>query len=217
MKIFIVGANGQIGTLLTKELKDSNQYTPVAMIRKEEQKEKFDKLEVQTVVGDLEDPIQILAQSMQKCDAVVFTAGSGGGTGADKTLLIDLDGAVKTMRAAQEAGIDRFILVSAYGADNRELWNEEMKSYYVAKHYADEMVTLSDLHYTIIRPGMLTNEEAIGKIAVGEDALKSEKKSIPRIDVAKTIVECLNQESTFRKSFDLVTGKLAIEDAIEMV
>jgi uncharacterized protein YbjT (DUF2867 family) len=50
---------------------------------------------------------------------IVFTAGSGGHTGFDKTLLIDLDGAVKTIEAAEQAGVDRFIMVSALQAHNR--------------------------------------------------------------------------------------------------
>jgi hypothetical protein len=38
-------------------------------------------------------------------DAVIFTAGSGGQTGADKTMLVDLDGAIKSMQATEAAGL----------------------------------------------------------------------------------------------------------------
>merc|ERR1711977_740468 len=96
MKVLIVGANGKIGTILSERLSQEENFEPLAMIRKEEQKEKFDQLGISTIQGDLSDSVEELEKVVKKSDAVVFTAGSGGGTGAEKTLEIDLDGAVKT-------------------------------------------------------------------------------------------------------------------------
>lgn len=66
--------------------------------------------------------------------------------------MIDLDGAVKTVEAAEMVGIKRFIMVSAIQAHKRESWNEKMVPYYVAKYYADKILEQSELTYTIIRP-----------------------------------------------------------------
>lgn len=217
MKVLIMGANGQIGQHLVEEMKKDDKYEPVAFVRKEEQVEKFQEKEVEARLGNLEDSVEEIASEMGEIDAVVFTAGSGGSTGGDKTLLIDLDGAVKTMEAAKEKGIDRFLMVSAFGAEDRKRWSEELKPYYVAKHFADEWLKDSDLDYTIVRPGMLTNDDSIGKVLVKDNILEHEPMTIPRIDVAKVLLASLENEKTYRKTFDLLTGEQSIEEALKEI
>ena len=211
MKVFVIGANGQIGQHVVELLQDHDQHTPVAMVRKQQQAESFEEKGVETVIADLEGTVDEIAKAAKGCDAIVFTAGSGGHTGADKTLLIDLDGAVKAVEAAEMAGIRRFLLVSALQAHRRENWNEQIKPYYVAKHFADKMVEQSSLTYTIIRPGGLLNEKGTGNIRVSEDIRSG---SIPREDVARTIVAALDEENTYYKAFDLISGDLPIKDAL---
>lgn len=214
MRVLVVGANGQIGKQIIELLNDS-EHTPLAMVRKEEQANAFQKKGVEAVVADLEGSVNTIAKAAKDCDAVIFTAGSGGHTGADKTLLVDLDGAVKTIEAAKQAGIKRFIMVSAFQANNRENWNEKIRHYYVAKHYADKELLRSGLTYTIVRPGGLTNEPGTGKVLIGENL--SERGTISRADVAKIAFTCLNDEKTFNRSFDAIEGKEAIQSALENV
>jgi uncharacterized protein YbjT (DUF2867 family) len=214
MNVAVVGANGQIGKQVIGLLKESSEHTPRAIVRKEEQARAFEQDGVQSSLVDLEGTVDEITHGMKGADAVVFTAGSGGKTGADKTLLIDLDGAVKTMEAAKQAGIDRFIMVSALQAHNRENWNESLKPYYVAKHFADRALEQSGLTYTIIRPGGLLNEAGTGKVTAGENL---SRESIPREDVAATIVASLDEERTFNKGFDLITGNDGIEEAVRNV
>jgi uncharacterized protein YbjT (DUF2867 family) len=213
MKVFVVGANGQIGQHLINLLKDSKEHTVRAMVRKDEQVKAFEKLGVETRLADLEGSVEEIAEAAKGCDAVVFTAGSGGHTGADKTLLIDLDGAAKTIEAAQKIGIKRFIMVSAIHAHRREKWSS-IKHYMVAKHHADKILEQSGLTYTIIRPGGLLNEPGTGKVSIAE-ALES--ASIPREDVAQTIITALTMENTFSRSFDLVSGEHLISDALNKI
>ena len=212
MKVLVVGANGQIGKHLVDQLKESGEHTVRAMIRKEEQKAYFENLGVETALTSLTGTVEEIVEAAKGCDAIVFTAGSGGSTGADMTLLIDLDGAVKTIEAAEQLGIDRFVMISAYQADNRENWSEAIKPYYVAKHYADRALLQSDLNYTIIRPGGLVNEPGTGRIAAAE---KLERSTIPREDVAAVISASLTNENTYRKAFDLVSGETPIKEALK--
>lgn len=214
MKVFVVGANGQIGKQLIYLLKDSEGHTVRAMVRKAEQVDAFKKDGIEAVVADLEGSVRELAQAASGCDAIVFSAGSGGNTGSDKTLLIDLDGAVKMVEAAEKADIKRFIMVSALQAQNRENWNEQLKPYYVAKHYADRMLIQSDLNYTIIRPGGLVNEAGTGSISIGNELTRT---TIPREDVASTILTSLEEESTFKRSFDVVSGDVIISEALAKI
>lgn len=214
MKVFVVGANGQIGKHLIDLLQKSEQHTVRAMVRKKEQAEELKSQGIDVTVASLEGSVEDIAEAANGCDAIVFTAGSGGHTGLDKTLLIDLDGAAKTVEAAQQAGINRFVIVSALQANHRENWNKEMVPYYVAKHYADRMVETSNLDYTIIRPGGLLNEASTGKVTASANL---ETGSIPREDVAKTIYASLDAQETYKKSFDLISGETKIEEALKNI
>ncbi|WGG46301.1 SDR family oxidoreductase [Rossellomorea sp. DA94] len=213
MNVAVVGANGQIGKQVVGFLKEDG-HTPRAIVRKEEQVQSFEQEGVEAALVDLEGTVDQISNGLKGADAVVFSAGSGGSTGSDKTLLIDLDGAVKTMEAAKEAGIERFIIVSALQANHRENWNDSLKPYYVAKHFADRALEDSGLTYTIIRPGGLLNEEGTGKVSAAENL---ERGSIPREDVARTIVASLTEASTFNKGFDLISGSTGIGEAVKNV
>ncbi len=214
MKVCVVGANGQIGKQVVQLLKESGEHTPIAMVRKQEQVASFEGLGVNTVLASIAESVEKIAEAISGCDAIVFTAGSGGHTGPDQTLLIDLDGAVKTIEAAEQVGVKRFVMVSALGANKREKWNEAIRPYYVAKHYADRILVESDLTYTIVRPGGLLNEEGTGHVELGENLTRN---TIPRADVAKVIVAALSEENTYYQSFDLVSGEIPIVDALKNV
>ncbi|MFA1819343.1 SDR family oxidoreductase [Virgibacillus oceani] len=214
MKVFVIGANGQIGKHIVSMLKDSKEHTVTAMVRKEAQAEELKHAGVEAVIANLEGSANELKEAMAGSDAVIFTAGSGGGTGADKTMLIDLDGAIKSVETAEKAGVSRFVMVSAIQAHNRENWGETPSYYYVAKHYADRALMNSGLTYTIVRPGGLLNEPGTGKITAAENL---EMKTIPREDVARTVIESLNEKNTHHKAFDLLSGDMKIGAALKNI
>lgn len=212
MKVFVIGANGQIGQHVVQKIQAGQEHSARAMVRSNEQVTAFEKQGVETKLVDLEGSIDDIADAARGCDAIVFTAGSGGHTGADKTMLIDLDGAAKSVAAAKMAGIERFIMVSAMHADNREKWGNIPAYYMVAKHHADRIVKESNLTYTIVRPGLLTNEEGTSKIAA---ASQVDRASIPREDVATTIVSALSAGQTHNRIFELVSGDTPVDDALK--
>ncbi|WP_096274503.1 SDR family oxidoreductase [Paucisalibacillus globulus] len=215
MNVFLIGANGQVGKHIVKFLQESEQYELTAMVRSKEQAESLNQIGVNAVVANLEGSVDKISEAMKGSDAVIFSAGSGGKTGPDKTLLVDLDGAVKSMEAAEKVGANRFVMVSAFKAYDRESWKESpIKPYMIAKHYADRMLVESNLNYTIFGPGLLLNEPGTGKIAVGETF---EKTSIPREDVARTVVASLDEEKTYKKTIGLMSGETPVEDALKKI
>jgi len=214
MKVFVIGANGQIGKHVVKILKDSKEHTVTAMVRKEAQAEELQQAGVKTVVANLEGSVDELQKAMNGSDAVIFTAGSGGSTGADKTILVDLDGAIKSVEAAEREGVSRFVMVSALQAHNRENWGEKIRHYYAAKHYADKALMNSGLTYTIVRPGGLLNEPGTGKVTASENLVM---KTIPREDAARTVVESLNEKNTYNRGFDLLSGETDITEALKNI
>lgn len=83
---------------------------------------------------NLEDSIEQLSNKVTLMGAIVFSAGSGGRTGDDITLAIDLDLAVKIMDAAKKEGVSRFVMVSTIYADNSSQWKASViNANYIAK------------------------------------------------------------------------------------
>ncbi|MFJ5714612.1 SDR family oxidoreductase [Neobacillus sp. NPDC093127] len=204
-----------VGKHIVNLLSNSSEHTLRTMVRSEEQANQLRQSGVEAVVCNLEGSVDEIAEVMKGTDAVIFTAGSGGKTGPDKTLLVDLDGAVKSMEAAEKVGANRYVIVSAFQAHNRESWKDSpIKPYMVAKHYADRMLVATELNYTIVRPGSLLNEPSKGKVKVSENLLRG---SITREDVAKTVVATLNEKNTYRRSFDLMSGEMGIQEALQNI
>ncbi len=213
MKVLVIGANGQIGKELVSLIQKSDSLTAKAMIRKQEQASYFEDIGAETVLVDLEDDTKKIAEAAEGADAIVFAAGSGPNTGPDKTMLIDLDGAVKSIEAAKQANVKRFVLISSYDT-TREAIQEADSSfapYVAAKHYADDWLRRTDLDYTIVHPGMLTNDDATGKIKAAE---KVEANKVPRDDIAQVLLACLEDNSTIGKEFQVIAGDTPVKEAI---
>ncbi|WP_238458113.1 SDR family oxidoreductase [Alkalihalobacterium alkalinitrilicum] len=213
LKVLVVGANGQIGKHLISLIQNSDSLKAKAMIRNQEQAGFFENLGAETVVVDLEQDIDTIAKAAVGVDAVVFTAGSGAHTGKDKTIMVDLDGAVKTIEAAKVAGVKRFIMISSFDTRREAILAAppSFAPYVAAKHYADEWLKRTDLDYTIIHPGLLTNNQGTGKIKAADEVARDE---IPREDVASVILATLENDSTIGKEFQLVTGNTPIKEAV---
>ena len=218
MKLLVVGANGKLAKNLAKNLKDYPKLQEKAVIRKEEQQEFFNQLEIETIILDIvNNSIEEFAAAMSDVDAVVFSAGAGG-SGLDKTIMIDLDGAVKIMTAAEKAKVKRFVMVSTFRVGREEITRQiqedsSLKIYTIAKNYADEWLkTRTELDWTIIHPGMLTDKESTGKVALASHV---EAGGIPREDVAKVILETLVNDVTIRKEFEVVSGVTPIDEAVK--
>lgn len=193
MNVLVIGANGQVGRNVVKELAES-KHEATAMVRKEEQVDTLKELGASKVVlADLEKDF---SDAFEGVDAVIFAAGSGPSTGADKTLTIDLWGSVKAAQYAQDKGIKRFVQLGSMGSDDPDAGGEAMKPYLVAKRTADELLQATDLDYTIVRPGALSDEDKSDKIEVSLKGFSSmEGRSIPRADVAHVLVEVLDRSN----------------------
>ncbi|QHJ69496.1 SDR family oxidoreductase [Planococcus halotolerans] len=215
MDVLVIGANGQVGRNIVKELAEKN-HNAVAMVRKEEQKAKMEELGASKVVlADLEEDF---SNAFENVDAVIFAAGSGPKTGPDKTLTIDLWGSVKAAKYAQDKGVKRFVQLGSMGSDNPDAGGEAMKPYLVAKRSADEILQATNLDYTIVRPGALTDDEKTGKVEVSAQGFESmEGRSIPRADVAHVLVDVLERENTYGKVFEILQGEEDAENQLGTV
>ncbi|WP_017549925.1 SDR family oxidoreductase [Salinicoccus carnicancri] len=207
MRVLVVGANGQIGHQVAEKLKEKG-HDPVAMVRKEEQVGQFKDKGIETVLADLEKDF---SHAFENIGAVVFTAGSGGSTGADKTIVIDQEGAIETVDNAKKAGVKHFAIVSSIGAGDPKN-AEQIKHYMYAKHRADEYLKASGLDYTIIRPGMLQNGAGTGRVKLFEG--EPEIGNVPREDVAAVLVQAIDRNQPANKVYNLIEGDTPVEESI---
>lgn len=213
MKVFVVGANGKVARHFADFVRDDETLEELAMIRNTDQKPFFDERGIETVYLDLiKDSIDDIANAMKGSDVVLFSAGAGG-SGYDQTILIDLDGAIKAMTAAEQAGIDRFVMVSTFRTGREEMVKDNsLQIYTIAKNYADEWLkNRTNLDWTIVHPGILVDTEGTNQIKVGSDFDINE---IPRQDVARTLVAVLKNDNTIKKEFELLAGDYSVEEAI---
>lgn len=208
MDITVVGAHGDVAMLLHPILKERN-HSIRGIIRKEEQSDDLREVGVEPVVCDIEKTDDI-SDAVGKVDAVVFAAGAGPGSGAERKWTVDRDGAIKLIEAAQKNGISRYVLISAMGLD-KPRGNEVFRAYQLAKAEADEALRNSGLDYTIIKPGRLTDDPGTGKVALARELPKGE---IPRVDVAAVLAKILETPETAGHQFDLTSGELSISEAV---
>ncbi|MDQ0219644.1 SDR family oxidoreductase [Peribacillus cavernae] len=209
MNILIAGANGKTGRILIRHLTQKG-HNAKAMIRKEEQTATMKELGAEPIVADLEKNTD---HAFNDIDAVIFAAGSGSKTGPDKTTDVDRNGAIALIDTAKKHGINHFVMLSSMGADHPEQGVKEMQHYYRAKHDADEHLLNSGLSYTIVRPGLLTDDEPTGEI-IAQTKLENRKGAITRGDVAVVLAESLSRESTQNQIFEILNGNVPIDEAL---
>lgn len=208
MKITVVGAHGQISMLLHPILIE-NGHSVRGIIRKEDQADDLKELGVEPVAADIEE-LEDISDAVGDADAVLFAAGAGPGSGAERKWTVDRDGAIKLIDACIKNGIGRYVIISAMGLDNPR-GNEVFRTYQIAKAEADEALRNSRLKYTIVKPGRLTDEHGTGKVAVGTDLDRGE---VPREDVAAVLAKVFEMPETAGMEFDLVSGNQSISDAL---
>lgn len=210
MVVAVIGANGGIGRRLLPRLDDAG-HEAIGIVRSNDQFATIRDRGAEPRLGDLEEEF---APAFEGADAVVFTAGSGGSTGWDKTILVDLWGAKGAVDACEERAIDRFVMISSRGAGDPESRQGPIKPYIVAKHFADRALQRSSLDETILRPTRLTDEEGTGRVAAYVDDPPTHGPNIPRADVAQAVVECLDAEATIGHAITLFGGETPIDEAV---
>lgn len=208
MDIIVAGAHGQIAMLLHPILV-ARGHTVTGLIRNPDHAAELRTLGVAALVGDLETEEDI-AGVVGNHDALIFTAGAGPGSGAERKRTLDRDAALKLIDAARSNGIHRYIMVSAMNAEEPR-GNEVFQYYLRMKAEADAALRESPLEWTIVRPGRLTDDPATGKIRAGRDL---DRADIPRADVAAVLAAVVDMPETSGLQFDVVAGEQRVPEAL---
>ena len=213
MRVLIAGAHGKTARRLTRVLIEDGHEVR-GLVRKEEQTGEVEADGAEPVLVDLEaeEVAGGIGEAVEGCDAIVFAAGAGPGSGDARKETMDYGGAAKLVEAAERRGVRRYLMLSAMGASDPEAGSEGMRPYLRAKARADERLKESGLDYTIIRPGGLTEDEGTGNIEAAESL--GRRGEIPREDVARTFAAALEDENTYHKTFEILSGGTPIREAL---
>ena len=207
--VLVVGGHGKVALRLLALLAERGDRAR-GVIRKPEQAADLEAIGAEPVLCDIEQ--EELTPHVAGADAVVFAAGAGPGSGAERKRTVDCGGAVKLIEACRANDVNRYVMVSALMVDHPDRWPEKMRPYYEAKAEADAGLERAGLDHTIVRPGMLADDPGDGKVSVAPDFESS--GSIPREDVAAVLAEVLLAENTVSKAFDVLDGETPVAEAV---
>lgn len=206
-----IGGHGKIALLLEPQLVDRGD-TVTAVIRNPDQQSDVAATGAQAHVADITtlDVAQI-ADLIRGSDVVVWSAGAGDGV-PERTKAIDRDAAIRSIDAAVEAGVRRYIMVSYFRAktDHGVPPENSFFAYAEAKAAADTHLRASDLDWTIVAPSALTLDPPTGCI----DAEATESGSVSRADVAAVIAAVMADPTTIGRTIRFNSGTVPIEEAI---
>lgn len=234
--VVLFGGSGKVARHITRLL-SAEGHTVHSIIRNPDQKAEIENLGGKPIIQSIEDSsVDDMAKTIRnaKANAVIWSAGAGAGDPA-RTKAVDKEGAIRSMDATAQAGVKRYIIVSAVDMRDREnkpepewyndgdrersnrMW-DALKHYMEAKLAADRNLVTENgrrkLEYTIVRPTGLSQEPGKGRIDAGKVHIG---QNISREDVASVILECLKQEGTKGLAIDCVGGDVPVADAIAKV
>ena len=214
-KVAVVGGHGKVARLLHPLLVRAG-HTPVALVRNEAYRQELEGLGAEVRLLDIEkETSEDFARAFAGCRAVVFSAGAGPDGKVERKRTVDLEGSLKSIEACKHVGIKRFVQVSAMAVDDPipEDASPVWRAYIEAKRAADEALRASDLDWTILRPGWLTDDPGTRRVMIGRDVPEGD---IPRADVAAVIVAVLDNDGTIGRQWELVQDGLLIIEAIAL-
>jgi uncharacterized protein YbjT (DUF2867 family) len=211
MKVAIAGGHGQVGRRLARLLVDRGD-TAFGLIRNGDHADDLRADGSEPVICDLEaaGPEEI-AEAIQGADAVVFAAGAGPGSGAERKWSVDRDGAIKLLEAARSAGVRRYVIVSSVGAESPPDDDDVFSVYLRAKAEADAAVAASDRDWTIVRPGFLTDDPGSGSARIQTEPVR---EKVARDDVAAVLAAVLHEPGSAGLTLYVVGGDQPIEQAL---
>jgi uncharacterized protein YbjT (DUF2867 family) len=209
MVVTVLGSSGRTGRHIVRLLVRQG-HAVRAGVRNGRRKQAVADLGAEPVIADLcVDPDE-LVDVFTGSDVVINAAGAADPDPA-AVALIDRDGAMAGVRAAERAAVRRYIQLSAQFADAPDQGDRLVRSILYAKQISDNVLRRSSLVWTVVRAGTLTDEPPTGRVAV---ASHLDAGRVSRQDVATVITACLKEPRTENRGFDLHNGPLPVPAAL---
>lgn len=212
--VIVLGGHGKVALRLAPMLVARGDDV-TAVVRNPDHEPDVAATGARPVVADLEAlEVDGFVDLLRGHDAVVWSAGAGGGNPA-RTYAVDRDAAVRSIDAALPAGVPRYVMVSYLGArpDHGVPADDPFFAYAEAKAAADEHLRRSGLAFTVLGPGRLTLDEPTGRIDVVSWRDDGDNR-VTRADVAAVVAATLADETTVGRTIGFRNGETPIAEAI---
>ncbi|BCY11142.1 NAD(P)H-binding protein [Actinoplanes sp. L3-i22] len=212
-RVLVVGGHGKVALLLLPLLVESG-HRVTAVFRDPAHTDEVAETGADPVVADVARlDVEELAKIFRGHDAIVWSAGAGGGDPA-RTYAVDRDAAIRSMSAASLAGARRYVMVSYFGSqiDHGVPEDSGFFPYAEAKAAADAHLATTDLEWTVVAPSRLTSEPAGGRIEMANQGATS--GSVSRADVAAVVAHVLSGPATIHRTIRFNSGATPIADAL---
>jgi uncharacterized protein YbjT (DUF2867 family) len=217
VQVVIAGAHGKIGLRLVALLAGRGDVV-TGVVRNPDHRGDVEQAGGTVAVVDLESATaEELTVHLTDADAVVFTAGAGPGSGVARKDTVDRAAAELLAEAARLAGVRRYLLVSSTGVDEPldpgrdEVW----AAYVKAKKAAEEALRATDLDWTILRPGRLTDDPGTGRVLLAPPPV--ERADVTRDDTAAVLAALLDSPGSAGKVLELREGDDEVHEAVAAV
>src|SRR5690606_7637372 len=137
MVVLIAGGHGKIAMRLARLL-TAQGVRVRSLIRNPAHADEVGQTGAVPVECDLESASdEAVEAAVAGADAIVFAAGAGPGSGAERKETVDYGGAVRLIAAAKATGVPRYVMISSFGADPDHPGEEVFDVYLRAKGKAD--------------------------------------------------------------------------------
>lgn len=212
MDVAIAGAHGRVARRLARLLVGRGDRVR-GLIRNPDHAGDLREDGSEPVLCDLEAaPVDEVAEAIAGSGAVVFAAGAGPGSGAERKWSMDRDGAVRLLEAASRAGVGRYVIVSSIGAQDPPRGGDEVFAEYLrAKAEADRALMESDRAWTVVRPVSLTDDGGEGRVQITAEPLRGE---VSRDDVAAVLAAVVHEPGTAGQVMYLRSGDEPVAEAL---
>jgi uncharacterized protein YbjT (DUF2867 family) len=214
-RIAIIGGHGKVALQLSALLTEEG-HSVTSFIRNPDHTADVAATGASPSVLDVENSTTAeIAAALRNHDAVVWSAGAGGGN-PQRTYAVDRDAAIRSMDAAVKAGVNRYVMVSYFGAgpDHGVPANHSFHAYAEAKAAADEYLRASGLSWTILGPGSLTDGPGNGLIDVNPSD-PSSGTATSRANVAIVAAAVLDLPGCVGRTIEFRDGTLPVSAALE--
>ncbi|WP_020143487.1 NAD(P)-dependent oxidoreductase [Terracoccus sp. 273MFTsu3.1] len=212
-RVILIGGHGKVA-LLAAPLLVSDGHDVTSVVRNPDHVADVEATGATAAVLDVEHATtEQIGDLVRGSDVVVWSAGAGGGS-PERTYAVDRDAAIRSMDAAEQAGVGRYVMVSYFGAgpDHGVPEDDGFYAYAEAKAAADEHLQGTDLAWTILRPSGLTTDAATGHIETGAGVQAGKVSRDNVAHVIRAVVE--HPDTTARRILPFNDGYRPIDEVI---
>jgi uncharacterized protein YbjT (DUF2867 family) len=206
--ILLTGGTGFVGWHVVRALRDSDR--PVrCLVRRPDKAAKLTELGCELVEGDMTDPAS-LRRAVEGADTVVHLVAVRQGK-KEQFERIMSQGTRDLLAAAKDAGVERFVLMSALGTSEE---SKDLVPYYGAKWEMERAVEGAEIPYVVFRPsfvfagdgGILPTFSKLAKLTPVTPIIGSGEQRIQPIwagDLAAYFDKAIELEAATNRTFEL--------------